>query len=563
MKIKFIQNYKSIKVFREKEIKDFSVFTGFNGSGKTHILEAIRDDSIKVNNIDNNKIIYFNFSNFLLLNQPASNSASIAQLKTNAWDFLNQRKQYFTNFDNEIKKCFIETTKIENFYQSDDEYIKEGQKQNYEVQINEIINFIESQNKNNPKQISLLKSAFYSTNKLLSEINKLEFIRESNFDYLDYQLLNNLSEIFLEHKRKIALGNLGKKHGGLGLKRIEIKKLCENSPWNLINSIFKNYNLEHRVNEPYLKAGDFINNPNFSFQVELSINNVIIPFGDLSSGEKILVALAITVFQDTKCTFPELLLLDEIDATLHPSMIQKTLEVIKNVFIKNGSKAIMATHSPTTVAQVEDGSIYEIKKRDVQDKIVEINKEDALNILTDGFATLNKGLKFLDEVAKNKLTIITEGNNTKYIDKFLKLSEIKDVCILPGIEGRSGKTQLKALYDFFTKVPHDNEVLFIWDCDVKEYKKLEDNNKTSIFIFDKNEDNNIASKGIENLFSKNLFDGFCTEVKKSNGHIRKEFDKDRKNDFLSFILIRNNKDDFKNFEPLSDKINIILKKLKK
>jgi len=58
------------------------------------------------------------------------------------------------------------------------------------------------------------------------------------------------------------------------------------------------------------------------------------------------------------------LLLDEVDASLHPSMIKNLLDVIEKIFLKNGCKVILATHSPTTVALAPEESIYEISKQD-------------------------------------------------------------------------------------------------------------------------------------------------------------------------------------------------------
>ena len=41
MKLGFKEKYKSIHNFDEINIKDFSVFLGINGSGKTHLLKAL------------------------------------------------------------------------------------------------------------------------------------------------------------------------------------------------------------------------------------------------------------------------------------------------------------------------------------------------------------------------------------------------------------------------------------------------------------------------------------------------------------------------------------------
>ena len=65
MKIKIKKKYKSIDPFNELELPNYSILTGVNGSGKTHLLEAIADkdtSEVKINNkiIKNIKHIEFN-----------------------------------------------------------------------------------------------------------------------------------------------------------------------------------------------------------------------------------------------------------------------------------------------------------------------------------------------------------------------------------------------------------------------------------------------------------------------------------------------------------------------
>lgn len=446
MKIKFLKNHKSIEKFQEKIINDFSILTGLNGSGKTHILEGIKNGSIQVDNINVNQISYFNFSSFLLQNQPAANATSISQLKKQAWVFLQQRQKNFAVYDKNIKN-FLTVDNISP-YIVNEENIKENQIENYQKSLNQVSNFIQEQSKGNVKQLSLLKSAFHNTLKPLSEITEDDFFELSSFDYLDYHLLNNLSEIFIEHQKKIALGTLSVETGGLGLSDEKIENLKKHSPWNLINSIFEQYDLSHRVNHPNFSAGDLIRQPAITFQVTLTVNSKNIQFADLSSGEKVLCALAITVFQDTKSDFPRLLLLDEIDATLHPSMIKETIKVIENIFVKNGSKVILATHSPTTIAHALENSIFEIKKGTLLDKIIEINKSKALNILTAGFLTFEEGIGLLQ---KPKPQIYLEGTtDIDYWNKTFELFENEYKGLrnsIDMVDGNGGESK-KNIYKF-------------------------------------------------------------------------------------------------------------------
>ena len=223
MNLRFVKKYRSIETFKKTEINNFSIFTGVNGSGKTHILEGLKDGSILVDDVAKENIIYFNFSSFILKNQPQTNNVAIAGIKTAAWNFITKYKQHFTGFDTQIKQCLNDNAQA--FYKATSNYIKEGQEQNYKIQVKQVDDFIRSQNINNHKQINLLSSAFHSTDKPFSEILEEDFIEKLSVSSVDYQLLDNLSEVFLEYKKKLVLSRLDKVSGGYGLSNEEIDKL--------------------------------------------------------------------------------------------------------------------------------------------------------------------------------------------------------------------------------------------------------------------------------------------------------------------------------------------------
>jgi len=280
-----------------------------------------------------------------------------------------------------------------------------------------------------------------------------------------------------------------------------------------------------------------------------------IDFSALSSGEKVLMALVASIYKTSSDhRFPDILLLDEIDASLHPSMIRNLLDTIDKIFIKNDTKVILVTHSPTTVALAPNESVF-VMNKDGLNRIEKKSKQDALSILTEGFATLEEGLKIFDEIGKQDISIISEGRNVNLIKKVLELNGVSDIEVINGVEGASGDSQLRTIFDFLSKVDHTKKVIIVWDCDVKN--NLKESNKTYPFFLAKNSNNSIATKGIENIFEETLFTDFITSVKDSKGNEIKSFDCKRKKDFEEFILTRNIKDDFKNFDPLVSKINEI------
>ena len=67
----------------------------------------------------------------------------------------------------------------------------------------------------------------------------------------------------------------------------------------------------------------------------------------------------------------------------------------------------------------------------------------------------------------------------------------------------SGAHQLIARFKFLSELSVQNKFLFVFDCDA-DISELQNTDKIIAFKFDKN-DKSKASKGIENLFSKELF----------------------------------------------------------
>lgn len=115
-----------------------------------------------------------------------------------------------------------------------------------------------------------------------------------------------------------------------------------------------------------------------------------IHFAALSSGEQVLVRFAISLMQPhpmmASLQRPKLLLLDEMDASLHPEMVQRWLSALeRGIAGELGICTILTTHSPTTVALAPENSIFEMRER----KPVKVSKQEALNHLTFGVPTLS------------------------------------------------------------------------------------------------------------------------------------------------------------------------------
>jgi hypothetical protein len=193
------------------------------------------------------------------------------------------------------------------------------------------------------------------------------------------------------------------------------------------------------------------------------------------------------------------------------------------------------------------------------DRFEKQSRKEALKILSEGFITLEEGLQIFDQFSKKELAIFTEGNNISFIEKAINLF-VPDLeaCIeiVTCLKDRTGKTQLKMLFDLFTKMPHDHKVLFVNDCDVTT--KFTEENHTYAFTFEKNEENTKVLNGIENLFPKRCFKQEFYPIKeKSDGGIQSSLDKPK---FENFILANASQELFMRFRPLINKIKEILER---
>ena len=185
------------------------------------------------------------------------------------------------------------------------------------------------------------------------------------------------------------LKQLQDQHSGSAIAFTEerFRELFGAPPWDQLNATLEAFGLPYEVAVP----------DTFKF-TPVSINLLKKPAGEpvvtanLSSGEKVLYQFALSSFEYDEQLMnvkrPKLLLLDEMDASLHPEMVHRWLGAISNGLVaKQGIHCIITTHSPTTVALAPEDALFEM--RDGHSGLTKISKQDALNKLTFGVPTLS------------------------------------------------------------------------------------------------------------------------------------------------------------------------------
>ena len=590
MNLKFQNEYLSIKQFDDIELEDFTVLTGVNGSGKSHLLQALEQEACQIDSIISKDIVFFDFIQFKIENEQATNKDQITRERQGAWNYFitkeGNKPPLIQNNLEKIKNKFLneeQCKKIESIVEEKNKFLNELNeadidddelKNNFLEYKNNVQEFFSQPSIQSNQQAQSIFSLFKKLTFFIDKISENEFMNSYRPITLKLNfLLLQLGKIFIDYRVK----EYEEYHKNLettdsSQNRDELKNQAQSkckllyagsTPWEIINEFLGAYtNFRYTISFPEeFTTEAYIYNTRMPFIPELvdSDKGISVNYQNLSSGEQILFALALCLFKGKSDNiFPKLLLLDEVDATLHPSMIKNLLYVIREVLLKNGTKVIMATHSPTTIALVEEESIF-VVNRDGQKRIEKRPKKDALQILTEGYMTMEEGIKLFDQIGRKQISIITEGDNVEYLEKAIRIfnnQNVDKIEVIKGFEGKSGKKQLRTIFEFFTLANHDNKVIIVWDPECTEYSNLEGKNNTFAFVLPLNLNNSITKKGIENLFDDEFFEsGDYVETKSGDTIINREMNKNRKKEFMRRILENSNETNFKNFKSFSEFLN--------
>lgn len=171
------------------------------------------------------------------------------------------------------------------------------------------------------------------------------------------------------------------------------------TPWDAFNEIGELLNFKFVLDEPKIEE------MKFDIRLRDKARKVFISPDSLSSGEKVIFSLFVAMYTTHSSEhLPNVILFDEPDAYLHPSLCSTMLVVIQKVFIKEHNiKVIMTTHNPTTVAMVPEPSIFKMQ----DGKMGKCTKKDAILALTSGLNTISV-------YYENVKQIFVEADNDNY-----------------------------------------------------------------------------------------------------------------------------------------------------
>ena len=546
MQIALKEPYKSITTLTTEGLPDFAVLIGRNGAGKTQLLDALKQGSAEIPGIGVNEIEMYNMASFRPPNTGSAGrhanqfaigtadayllgpSGGRSPIETAAEIFEQCAGDIERNAGIEKRYEFVRTLR-EEVRRLRDFYVFASRQQPtpYHVELySQVMSHLvpskrrtsaQPKNRFNGNQAALISTAMKLADKLPHELNRDDI--KGAAQYEGDLFANTISAVFAAYK--VDQFTWAHKHIETAKSPNYPELIAQYRakyppPWDTLREIL--HEMRHKAGDDGLfdfefsDPGDYdIRMDNFeqlSFKAEMTnrTSGAQYELNSLSSGEKILMALCLLSFnQHLGRRRPKLLLLDELDAVLHPSMAAALVTTLKSLFVPHGTKVLMTSHSPMTVATLDEADIFRVVRTDGRVKVSPTTKSEAIEELSEGFATVDAGLRIAayDEA---KVTILTEGHNARHLKKWVQLNFPKDVHVFDELANHSSDRQLLAYGRLLGRMNTNTHFVIVWDCDASCQaetlrRELPKSSNVTPFAFTKR-DNQIARKGIENNYDE-------------------------------------------------------------
>ncbi|MCG8763514.1 ATP-binding protein [Tenacibaculum finnmarkense] len=282
------------------------------------------------------------------------------------------------------------------------------------------------------RAIKILGDKLGVIDKNISESDFKNTLRQSDFTWRNEdQFTDIIGFLFFNHAMAIAQGRqkAGMKDGpafdeaSLGI-----------APWTELNTLFSDLKLEYRFKENYDIIHAELNETPCLYPIDKEgkiSDSETRTLKDLSDGEKTIISLCFTSLRKIENEDKKLLLLDELDAVLNPSLIENLFVVLKKYYLDKGITILITTHSPATISLAPDNTFfYEVFKKNYStSRIIEVDKDEYRELqkvnkrFYDKIDNQSQRINELESVldSEEEILIITEGKTDwKYILGALK-----------------------------------------------------------------------------------------------------------------------------------------------
>ncbi|MUK63278.1 AAA family ATPase [Aliivibrio fischeri] len=375
-----------------------AVITGKNGSGKSHLFQSIANGSTSITihdrPITKEQIKYIGFGQLIPKLSAAFDPQTLNQVANELWGYVVQANQTLTKSiafnnsshsqrSNQLFNAIKQNPKITKIIQQ------------YQQNARRV-----GRSKRPLHKVELLEAFFKIENLELSKLSQSEFLSIVKKSNLPLNTENEdlftaaLSEIFMRYQM-LWIENLNNRlyrdagqHNlvtSTPLTEQEFIDKYSEPPWVSLDNALNKLELPYTVTTPKDLQAHAIFNCEFIHRTQ---NGVKVDSSHLSTGEKVLLSLILAIYVNDSIDTFKLLILDEPDAPLHPSMSKIMLELIEEEIVqKRGISVIMSTHSPASIACTPARYLF---KMNATNRVTEkCTLEDATALLTEGFPSFS------------------------------------------------------------------------------------------------------------------------------------------------------------------------------
>ena len=237
-------------------------------------------------------------------------------------------------------------------------------------------------------------------------------------------------------------------------------------------------------------------------------------------------------------------------------MVAALVRTLKTLFVPQGTKVLMTSHSAMTVAALDEADIFRVVRTGSDVKVSSATKSKAINELSEGLATVDVGLR-IAAYDGAKVTILSEGHNTKHLKRWAELSFPRDVHVFEELEQHTNDQQLLEYGRLLGKMDTNTHFVIVWDCDAAGKaealrSELPNGTKVTPFAFASRE-NAIAHNGIENNYDEEILEPYSTTTTGNDGTLlSRGFQSNRKAEFAKHVLQHGTSQYFTHFQELYD-----------
>ncbi len=608
MRIELKRPHKSIETFPTMDLPGFAVLIGRKGAGKTQLLDALRQGAAEVAGISIHDVEMYDMATFHPPDTGGANRHGNNFAKSTADVYLLSQpggpspaetaSAIFDQFAGDIARTsgpgaredFVHSLRTEVEDLADFAIFGSGDEGDgymatlYRDVLAPLVgpgsgrrgrsSPSPSDTGFNGNKAALLSAAMKQGGKLPHELARDDILRAGHFE--GETLSNTLSDVFAAYK----VDQFVWAHKRVETEHIPYADLVNQyrtkypPPWRVLREILST--MRHAAGTESLFDFDFSDPEDyeldmgtyeaFGFRSEMTnrTTGARYDLNSLSSGEKILMALCLVSFnQYLGRRRPKLLLLDELDAVLHPSMVTALVSTLKELFVERGTRVLMTSHSPMTVAALDDSEIFRVARTGSRVEVVPATRAEAISELSEGIATVDMGLRIaaFDEA---RVTIITEGHNAKHLKRWAQLTFPEEVRVFEGLEQHTSDGQLLAYGRLLGKMKPNTHFVVVWDCDAADKaedlrRELPDGAPVTPFAFARRQENTIAQKGIENAYDEKILQPFSITKSDSDGaFLGRELPRNRKAEFADHVLREGTVEYFTHFQNLDAVVGRIL-----